>query len=326
MTFHVDSHLRAAEGSDNWPVTWSDDDHQYAVWGDGGGFDGTENDGRASFGVARIEGDSHDYDGVNRFGGKAAACKSTITGKGHGAPISIGGVLYVWVTPGAGAEGYRNFTLHRSRDKGCTWTTLDVSFERARDHISYGSFVQFGRDNTAARDAYVYTVAAEVTDVSTLAIVQQPGRVMLVRVPTTSIDDQGAYEFFAGLDSSGEPQWSADPDEQAAIYEDEDGVGPFPQMAFVPGLDRVVYTNQHGTGSGNEASQSMLTMAEAPQPWGPWHVFHRERFVPQIEHTVFQWNFAPKWFRNGGRDFTLIFSGVESNDSWNTIDGTFATQ
>ena len=56
MTFDAASHRRAAEGSDNWPVTWSDDDHQYAVWGDGGGFNGTESDGRASFGVARIEG------------------------------------------------------------------------------------------------------------------------------------------------------------------------------------------------------------------------------------------------------------------------------
>jgi hypothetical protein len=38
---------------------------------------------------------------------------------------------------------------------------------------------------------------------------------------------------------------------------------------------------------------------------------------------VFQWNFAPKWFRNGGREFTLVFSGVRTNDSWNTIDGEF---
>jgi hypothetical protein len=29
----------------------------YAAWGDGGGFGGTESIGRASFGVARIEGD-----------------------------------------------------------------------------------------------------------------------------------------------------------------------------------------------------------------------------------------------------------------------------
>jgi hypothetical protein len=326
VTFDTKSHRRAAQGSDNWPVTWSNDNNQYAVWGDGGGFGGTEEVGRASFGVARIEGDGHSYRGVNRFGGKAAHCPSTITGKGHGAPISIGGVLYVWVTPGAGAQGYESFRLHRSRDKGCTWTRLDVAFVRSRDHISYGSFVQFGRDNTAARDAYIYTVATEVKDTSTLLIVQRPGRVMLVRVPATSIADRGAYEFFTGLDSSGEPRWSTDAADRRPIYQDPDGVGPFPQMTFVPGLDRMVYANQHGSGSDNAAAESLLTLAEAPQPWGPWHVFHDAQFFPDIERSVFQWNFAPKWFRNGGRDFTLIFSGNGSNDSWNTIDGAFTTQ
>jgi hypothetical protein len=326
VTFDAKSHRRLAQGSDNWPVTWSSDGNQYAVWGDGGGFGGTENDGRASLGVARIEGDGHNYRGVNRFGGKSGACRSTITGKGHGAPISVGGVLYAWITPGAGAQGYENFTLHRSRNQGCTWTRLDVAFVLSRDHISFGSFVQFGQDNKAALDAYVYTVATEVTDTSSLKIVQQPGRVMLVRVPAASIEDRGAYELFAGLDSSGEPQWSADSADRRAIYEDPDGVGPFPQMAFVPGLDRMVYANQHGSGSGNASAQSLLTLAEAPQPWGPWHVFYRAEFLPQIERSVFQWNFAPKWFRNGGRDFTLIFSGDGSNDSFNTVDGTFATQ
>jgi hypothetical protein len=326
VTFHTSSHRRAAVGSDNWPATWSNDDYMYAVWGDGGGFGGTESVGRASFGVARLVGDGRNYTGVNRFGGKNAQCPSTITGKGHGAPISIRGVLYVWVTPGAGARGYDQFTLYRSRNKGCNWTRLDVSFVRTRDRISYGSFVQFGRDNASARDAYVYTVATEVTNTASLSIVQRPGRVMLVRVPATAIEDRGAYEFFAGLDRTGEPTWSTRPADRFAIYEDLNGVGPFPQMTRVPGLGRMVYTNQHGPSSGNAGAQSLLTMAEAPTPWGPWTVFYHTRFFPQIERSVFQWNFAPKWFRNGGRDFTLIFSGHGSNDSWNTIDGTFTTQ
>jgi hypothetical protein len=325
-TFNTSSHRREAPGSDNWPLTWSADDNQYALWGDGGGFGGTEDDGRASLGVARIEGDSGNYRGVNRFGGKGGECASTIDGKSHGAPISIGGVLYAWITPASGTEGYQSFTLYRSRDQGCTWTRLSVSFARADDHISFGSFVQFGRDNAAARDAYIYTVATEVNDTSSLAIVQKPGRVMLVRVPATSIEDRGTYEFFAGMDSSGQPQWSADAADRLAIYEDQDGVGPFPQMTLVPGLDRMVYANQHGSGSGNAGAQSLLTLAEAAQPWGPWHVFHHAQFFPQNELSVFQWTFAPKWFRNGGRDFTLIFSGTGSNDSWNTIDGTFTTQ
>lgn len=326
VTFNTKSHRRAAPGSDNWPATWSNDGNMYAVWGDGDGFGGTGSIGRASFGVARIEGDGRNYVGKNRYGGKNRECRSTITGKGHGAPISMGGVLYVWITPGAGARGYDRFTLHRSRNKGCTWTPLEVSFVRTRDRISYGSFVQFGRDNSSARDAYIYTVATEVTNTTTLSIVQRPGRVMLVRVPATAIEDRGAYEFYAGLDRTRQPLWSNDPADRLAIYEDLDGVGPFPQMTWVPGLDRMVYTNQHGTGSGNAAGQSLLTMAESPNPWGPWRVFYHARFFPQIERTVFQWNFAPKWFRNGGRDFTLIFSGTGSNDSWNTIDGTFTTQ
>jgi hypothetical protein len=326
VSFNTSSRRRAAVGSDNWPVTWSNDGHQYGVWGDGGGFGGAENVGRASLGIARIEGDSHNYRGVNRFGGKDAHCRSTITGKGHGAPISIRGVLYVWITPGAGAQGYDSFTLYRSTNKGCNWTRLGVSFVRTRDKVSYGSFVQFGRDNTAARDAYVYTVATEIADTSSLLIVQRPGRVMLIRVPAASITDRGTYQFYAGRDSSGEPLWTKNPANRRAIYQDSAGVGPFPQMTFVPGLDRMVYTNQHGNGSNKAGSQSLLTMAEAAQPWGPWHVFHRARFLASSERTVFQWNFAPKWFRNGGRDFTLIYSGIDDHDSWNTINGSFAIQ
>lgn len=315
-----------AGGSDNWPATWSNDDHQYAVWGDGGGFGGSDSDGRSSFGVARIQGDHNNYTGVNRFGGKRGECGSGLVGKGHGAPLSIGGVLYAWVTPGSGPRGYDSFTLYRSRNKGCSWSRLDVRFTRASHGVSFGSFVQFGKDNGAARDAYVYTVAAAVTNASTLDVVQRPGRIMLVRVPVTAIEDRGAYEFYAGLDSSGQPTWSESASRRIPIYEDPAGVGPFPQMSFVPGLDRLVYTNQHGDGRRTSSTRSLLTMAEAPQPWGPWNVFHQAVFFPQIERTVFQWSFAPKWFRNGGRGFTIIFSGINSNDSWNTVDGAFTVE
>jgi hypothetical protein len=162
-----------------------------------------------------------------------------------------------------------------------------------------------------------------VTRTATLDIVQRPGRIVLLRVPATAIADRGAYEFYTGLDRTGQPTWSASAARKVPVYEDPDGVGPFPQMIYVPGLDRLVYTNQHGDGS-SAATRSLLTMADAPQPWGPWNVFHQARFFPQIEHTVFQWNFAPKWFRSGGREFTIIFSGTNSNDSWNTVDGRFS--
>jgi hypothetical protein len=67
-------------------------------------------------------------------------------------------------------------------------------------------------------------------------------------------------------------------------------------------------------------------MAEAQHPWGPWNVFFKDVFFPSNEQKVFQWNFAPKWFRDEGRSFTLVFSGDGGNDSWNTIDGRFTVR
>ena len=31
------------------------------------------------------------------------------------------------------------------------------------------------------------------------------------------------------------------------------------------------------------------------------------------------WQFAPKWWSDGGRGFTMVFSGGDQADSWNTI-------
>jgi hypothetical protein len=326
VTFDWSSHQRLANGSDNWPVTWSNDNHQYAAFGDGGGFGGSDADSRASFGIARIEGDRNRYTGTNLFGGKNAACASNIHGKAHGAPISLGGFLYAWVTPASDAKGFERFTLYLSSDKGCTWKKTGVAFELARDGVSFGSFVQFGKDNALASDEYLYTTAVIVLDASSLKRVQQPGKIALIRVPRASLFKRSAYQFFAGLDGAGQPMWTRSPRAKAPIYEDPTGVGPFPQMTYVPGLNRFVYSNQHGDGATSAGMRSRLTLADAANPWGPWTDFYRDVFFPQEEQTVFQWNFAPKWFSSDGREFTLIFSGVSTQDSWNTVNGVFTTR
>jgi len=214
-------------------------------------------------GVARIEDDSP-YTGTNvygGYGGKGGDCSpttvdpvsgqyvsNTIDGKSHGAPLSLGGTLYAWITPGSGVTGYQAFSLWKSTDKACTWTQVGVTFDRATYGISFGGFVQFGKDNGAAIDGYVYTIATAVSDASRLDIVQRPGRVMLLRVPAASIEVPLAYQFFAGLDSNGQPTWlgasdvSKDPSKAVAVYENKDGVGPFPQMSYVPALGRFVFT------------------------------------------------------------------------------------
>src|SRR5690242_12472201 len=90
------SHIRLASGSDNWPATWSGDDNQYVVWGDGGGFGGTNGIGRSSIGVARIDGNWHDFKTKNVWGGYNTENKHAVIGKSYGI-VSINNVLYMWV-------------------------------------------------------------------------------------------------------------------------------------------------------------------------------------------------------------------------------------
>ncbi len=36
ISFDWSTHIRLAQGSDNWPITWAADGHQYTVWGTAG--------------------------------------------------------------------------------------------------------------------------------------------------------------------------------------------------------------------------------------------------------------------------------------------------
>jgi len=122
VQFHSATHDRRAPGSDNWPITWAEDGHQYTSWGDGGGFGGTNSDGRVSLGVARVEGSSPGYTGYNVWGGKNPEVAATFGGKSYGI-ISISGSLYMWVAPGSGTDNYSQQTLYHSTNHGQTWTS-----------------------------------------------------------------------------------------------------------------------------------------------------------------------------------------------------------
>jgi hypothetical protein len=115
-----------APGSDNFQVTWADDDHQYAAWGDGGGFGGTNTEGRVKLGVARIEGDKNTYQGINVWGGFDPENPAQFEGKSWGM-ICIDSILYMWVTTEQHPH-IEEVTLAYSIDYGAHWTKSDVRF------------------------------------------------------------------------------------------------------------------------------------------------------------------------------------------------------
>ena len=154
------THVRHAPGSDNWQLTWADDDHQYGAWGDGGGFGGTNSDGRAGLGFGRIEGDWNDYHGFNVWGGKDPENPAQFTGKSWGT-ICLGGILYSWITPddpdtGGKRDHYRYIQLARSTDHAAHWAKADWRWW-CEDNLIIPTFLVNGKDNAGARDDYVYS-------------------------------------------------------------------------------------------------------------------------------------------------------------------------
>jgi len=127
------THQRYAAGSDNWQLTWADDNHLYGAWGDGGGFGGTNEDGRVSLGVARVEGPWNKYKGYNVWGGKNTENLAQFMGKSWGM-ICIDGIFYMWVVPDYSNNGakyiwhYSEARLAKSTDHGAHWTKANWAF------------------------------------------------------------------------------------------------------------------------------------------------------------------------------------------------------
>jgi len=146
---------------------------------------------------------------------------------------------------------------------------------------------------------------------------------MLLRVPAASMENRGAYEFFAGSDTSGQPTWSKDASQATAVYEDPDGVGPYAQMSYDPAVGRFVYTNQHGNGSDASGRQSLLTMARHPGLGGRGPSSIATCSAVRRSSRACPVELRAQVVSRRRTQFHADFLGTGSNDSWNTVDGAF---
>ena len=259
------SHIKLAPGSDNWPITWADDDHQYTTWGDGGGFGGTNSNGRVSLSVARVEGTWDNYKGYNVWGGINSENPSQFGGKSYGI-ISIGEILYMWWggTDSGGSDGsfLTETRVGISTDHSKTWTLSTWKFVKS-DLLYGGTFLNFGKDYAGARDNFVYSYFPRLTSANGAWGYQKPGKVDLARVPKDKIMDKNAYEFFAGFDNNGIPTWMTNPLLRQPVFEGPEGVR-LVSVTYNAPLGRYFLTNNHTDNQGN------LGIFDAPNPWGPW--------------------------------------------------------
>ena len=342
------THRRGAQGSDNFQLTWADDDHLYGAWGDGGGFGGTNKNGRAGLGVARISGPGHDWKGANRWGGLNPENPAQFGGKGKSwGMICVGSVLYMLVVPdGVAGKGYRNHyeyvEVWKSTDHAATWRRPSWKFLQS-ENLTIPTFLNFGKDNSGVPSelgdyVYVYFIRPQNPTMEQQGpkgvklIVHKPGIIYLARVHQKNITrSKSDYQFYQGLDSTGNPLWGSISQKQP-VFEDPNGVGWCMSAHYNPGLQRYILCTEH-----DSSHEGRIGIFDAPAPWGPWTTveyfteaspFGKSRPGSHLpwRNNVFFIAFATKWLSEDGRSFTLNFTGGgrgADNDSFNTVSGTF---
>jgi len=282
--------VRKAEGSDNWPMTWGDDDWLYTAYGDGWGFE-PKVDKKLSLGLCRVSGGGADFAGENirsqtgeRVGQGAAGVKAS-------GMLMVDGVLYML------ARNAGNSQVAWSRDRGRTWTWGDWRFEE-----SFGAptFLNFGKDYAGARDAYVYVYSHDSDSAYTPA-----DRMVMARVDRGKIAEKGAYEFFKGLDAEGKPLWTADVRDRRAVLVNP-GRCYRNSVSFSAGLRRYLWC-QTLYAKEDARLEGGIAIFDAAEPWGPWTtVYYNETWdVGPGESSCL----PTKWMSQDGRKCYLVFSG-----------------
>jgi CubicO group peptidase (beta-lactamase class C family) len=282
--------IRRAAGSDNWPITWADDDNQYTAYGDGWGFE-PKTKKKLSLGIAKIVGSPLDFRGVNirtksgeRVGQGAEGAKAS-------GILCVDGVLYMLV------RNTGNPQLAWSADYGKTWKWCDWKFTR-----SFGcpTFLNFGRNYAGARDGFVYIYSPDSD-----SAYKPADRMVMACVRKEKIKNRSAYEFFKGLDNSDKPVWTKNIRERGAVFVNP-GKCYRSGISYNAGLKRYLWC-QTIYGDEDMRFKGGLGIFDGPEPWGPWTtVYYTEEWDVGPGETS---SFPTKWMSKDGRTCYLLFSG-----------------
>ena len=284
--------VRKASGSDNWPITWADDDNLYTAYGDGYGFE-PKLPVKLSLGFAKIIGSPPDFSRVNIRSPNGEQTGDGESGKKASGMLMVDGLLYMWV------RNAGNSQPAWSTDYGKTWTWADWKFTTS---FGYPTFLNYGKNYSGARDEYVYVYSPD-TD----SAYEPADRMILARVPKEQITNRDAYEFFKNLDEQGNPIWTEDILQREAVFDNfwrcyrsgvsyNAGLGRYLWCQIIPGED-----TRFSGGFG---------IYDAPEPWGPWTtVYYTESWDVGPGETC---SFPTKWMSPDGKVCYLVFSGDDN--------------
>jgi hypothetical protein len=357
VIFHKDTLFRLDGRGDNWRPVWAADDSQIVPMCDGSwlGIKGYHNH------LYRITG------GPDKFLREDIPNYPDFSGGpgswfGYGV-VSVDGILYSAVskTPGDSWSGpFRGIKLLKSQDNGDTWYRVDRQGnerklgpqDSARNEVnpkemffleefglphqrqeaypfSFVDFVKSGKDNSSAKDDYLYIYSPEGAHAHKL---------LLARVPKDKLGLRSAWEYFVKYEDS-QAIWTSDIMQRGYAHlfpgKSQDG-NHFGWYSWVPsvvwnqglGLYIMVNGGTYG-GSGMTSSDKdyydrwmhtrtgSLGFWYSRQPYGPWQQFYYTDYwtVDDPKNRTYQPSLSPKWISKDGKDMVLIWSDAMKNEA-----------
>ena len=283
--------VRRAKGSDNWPITWGDDDRLYTAYGDGRGFEPfTET--KLSLGLAVISGAPDNFHAENLRSPTAERIGDGPRGAKASGLLMVDGTLYML------ARNTGNAQLVWSTDHGRTWTWSDWKFNTS---FGYPTFLNYGKNYQGARDHYVYIYSHDSD-----SAYHRSDSMVLARVPQDRITDHAAYSYYKKSEN-GAPLWTDDIDRRGPLFTRK-GRCYRSSVSYNAALKRYLWCQ---TGMGDDTRfRGGFAIYDAPQPWGPW----------TIAFETDEWDVGPgetsclptKWISDDGRTIHLVFSGDDA--------------
>jgi hypothetical protein len=277
------SSVSTNSNGDLWANCWSNDDNVYAANGDGPGF-GSVN---ADVVVNRISGTPGSLSGaelasgaqVGQVWGDPATYNRKPTGM-----LCVNGTLYLAVQD----LNYKTFddapnaTIAKSTDHGQTWTWNTSAPMFSNHQFTTIWFLDYGKDNAGDPDPnYVYAYGLDGNwRTSYAGSVPNPVDVYLARVPKTSVQDAGTWQWSTGANT-----WSAPGamSQRVSVLHDDRVIYPTVYDSHQHNLTTlaqgsVVYDAPLGRYLYTSWTEYTFEFYEAPNPWGPWSHFMTKDF------------------------------------------------
>jgi hypothetical protein len=310
IEWNLKSHIQHGLGSDQWPLTWADDDNIYSGWGDGWGWN--KKGPKYSLGITRISGNPPALRGEDLWG----------VGPGAGvakaeALIAYGGKIYMFWTMGRSKVDSTNTGFAVSSDNGVTWKLEEKKmFADVPDGFRVRGIAQFGKGYAGAMDDYIYVYFG----------FSRADDIYLARVAKAAISDAQRYEWFAGT-TGGQPVWKKEFAQKKPAFTDPNGYVWHVGVAYNPGIGRFLLTKPHNAPGGDRKAPegdrtkvAGLGIFDAPKPWGPWTtVYYKDNFFDS--HFKFTFFIPGKYLSSDGKSLWLVWSGYPEYDNVNFIHG-----